>query len=715
MKILRPGDRVDVDLEIMDEASGEWVTTTEEGKVFQYNEKEGEVTIYWDGDDEPYVCGSQFVKLSIKSGDIVVVENEIETDGVWENIQTEAVVIDPPNSLGEVTVKMIETGDLYTTPREYISSSVKNANTSFSQSKKCTSPADNSIATTSNRGSVRSTAPLARVSLDPSSYSDMNLSGEWNQKSSKNAPSLIITHVIGKSLALNGKNYLLDGNTRMDSKKRRSTWASTTTSGIEIVHEDKNMKVRKVITLSKDGGHIQIVETKSKASSGLVLSKDVLSFSKSPNTSEINTNNDEQSGKSEEPEKVTTPRPSSSSSPASNDSESIPVSRFELRDTMAREIPKDQHSDFYKFCASISALVDSQYSELPEVFNTTESQQLSSLLKLCAAANYVPLTPEQWSYGVTNRVKTTDQKTLLPDLASFLSQKQEVFSDYFSVNPYRWDTDSTEPGRDAIPEFAHNVVVLTKGQPNEENDFQYSSVVVAEIKNDDDNDESLSVSLYQDIPRSDVALLLPNSGMLLPFMSRIYFIGSVLPVLFFIYYGIINIEDGATPADLSIEYLLCLVAFMSGCVLKLCGLLYTFSFMKITLAGSLSDWRCQRAKARSDVALQTLVMEAVDQETKEILLAYYILWRSTESCLPAYEVKQRLAAFFEKHFPTIRFNFEFNDAIHKLILLKLAVTENSKGYYKLGLSPKQFLASKSQDWTGLLSNHFGEVIDARLR
>ena len=710
MKTLQPGDRVDVDLEVMNDA-GVWVTSTEEGRVVSYNEKESEVTVYWDGDAEPYVCGSQFVKLTMKSGDIIVVENEVETsEGVWENVLSEAVVIDPPNSCGEVTVKMIESGDLYTTPREYISSSAasRGANSSFSPQQqyqhKRSSPTENSLCATSNRGSIRS-VPLLRASLDPSSYSDRNLSGEWFQKASNKTPNatLVINHVIGKSLTLNGEVYSLDGNTRMEPKKRRSTWASTTSKGLEIVHEDKSMKMRKIISLSATGDAIQIVETKSKISTGLVLSKDILAFSRRGEVPVQSTD-----------DKSTSPDENKQQNGISNtktDSESIPISRYELRDTMARDLPKDQLHDFYRFAASVSAVVDSQYSELPEIFLASDAQQLPSLLKLCSAANYLPLTQQQWDTGVVNRLKTTDNKTLIPDLKSFLSIKQELLANYFEVNPYRWDLDNDDEDRSDVPEFAHNTIIMTKGQPSEDNGDVFPSVVVAYVE-----DESLSVVVYQDIPKSDIALLLPNSGTLLPFMSKIYFIGSVLPFLVFIYFGITEgIDDNQTQADLSMEYLLCLMIFLSGCILKLCGLLYTFSFMKITLAGTLSDWKCQRAKASADTALQTLVTEAVDQEVKEILLAYFILWRSTESCLPAFEVQQRITAFFDKNFPTIHCSLEFNDAIHKLLLLKLARSESSKGYYKLGFSPKQFLNSKSDDWAGLLSNHFEEVIDARLR
>eukprot|EP01059_Diplonema_ambulator_P011128 TRINITY_DN21101_c0_g1_i1.p1 TRINITY_DN21101_c0_g1~~TRINITY_DN21101_c0_g1_i1.p1 ORF type:complete len:666 (+),score=105.26 TRINITY_DN21101_c0_g1_i1:29-1999(+) len=403
----------------------------------------------------------------------------------------------------------------------------------------------------------------------------------------------------------------------------------------------------------------------------------------------------------------------------------IPLSRLRIIDGILSRV--EDPGAWLRFLSSVSASVSSSYRKVAEaaagsgVYSLTE--QLPALLKLCAAAQYSPLTQAQWDHGVLHR-GSRSRKRLLPLIDLTVSP---TISEYFRRHVYQWDEAIDSERSRPTPDFADKAVIMVRGRSTAAEEFcpltwvehalkgrlwspgvevTYENVVVA-WPDPVHKGKRLVLECYQDVEDSNIALLLPNKGIKMATIDTASFLSGLLPVVFFIAVGCHSVVH-ETHSEGS-HWIL--VSFLVACAVKLASLILALSVISTTLHGLHSDWRSQHRRCAGSTVIHQLASHAEEQEAKEVIIAYYILSTADTRHLSLEDAQAASSSFLSSL--GVASSLEAPDAFNKLCALGLATSEYPSTYCRLA-TPEAYLARQHSSWGAALAHHFDEIIDRRI-
>lgn len=164
------------------------------------------------------------------------------------------------------------------------------------------------------------------------------------------------------------------------------------------------------------------------------------------------------------------------------------------------------------------------------------------------------------------------------------------------------------------------------------------------------------LKMFKDVAVENLKIVAPKVKLGMPIFDRIKIGGSVLGSL------VAPISKLIFALTLSWFYFLMILGGLVIAAVK--GVLsFMNSRTKYMQVYSSSLYFCNLSNNKS--AITALVDAAEDQEIKEILLAYYILYTS-EQALTERQLDEATEHWIEEHFDGYRFDFEVDDALRKL-------------------------------------------------
>ena len=171
------------------------------------------------------------------------------------------------------------------------------------------------------------------------------------------------------------------------------------------------------------------------------------------------------------------------------------------------------------------------------------------------------------------------------------------------------------------------------------------------------NPDVVLMKLFKDIVLEDLKMTSPEVRIQMKLFDKLKVGGSVVGGL-------------ATPiikiltAALNVTALIIIVAGFVGALLK--GV-FSFFTSKTKYMQTLSSSLYHKNLANNVSALTRLVDAAEAEETKELLLAYYILYSEKEHDYTMQQLDERVEAWLHEHFNLPHVDFEVDDAVRKLI------------------------------------------------
>jgi len=101
-------------------------------------------------------------------------------------------------------------------------------------------------------------------------------------------------------------------------------------------------------------------------------------------------------------------------------------------------------------------------------------------------------------------------------------------------------------------------------------------------------------------------------------------------------------------------------------------------------------WIRTKLVARNRCALSHIVSSVKSQEAKEMVLAYFFLWNTTEPSLSVSDLDSTVERFFFQTFG-IKFDFDVEDALDKLG--RLGLVSKVGRSYRVCITPEEWLQS----------------------
>jgi len=213
------------------------------------------------------------------------------------------------------------------------------------------------------------------------------------------------------------------------------------------------------------------------------------------------------------------------------------------------------------------------------------------------------------------------------------------------------------------------------------------------LMQDQNSDKFIFMSQFRDIPCSDLEMLFPNSTLRFTLLDKIKLaatggagtVGGIMALL--------------SKIALAVKPLTILIAIISfGTVLgrQVTNVLHQQNHYKMVLSRSLFSHSL-------DINLgvvASLLDQALDEEVKEAILAYYILIQSPTEFLSADQIKIKVENFVQVHFK-VDINFEVSDAIIKLRKDGLLI-KNTKGYQ--AIEPQAACTNLEAHWHDLYAS-----------
>jgi hypothetical protein len=216
---------------------------------------------------------------------------------------------------------------------------------------------------------------------------------------------------------------------------------------------------------------------------------------------------------------------------------------------------------------------------------------------------------------------------------------------------------------------------------------------------------AVCLKLFKDIPRQDLEMLLPGSRVR---MSRFDQARVALPTVSGLAITGWKLVQGAL--TLAVAGVAGVVAFLAlvGGVLgyaarSLFGYLRTKEKYQLSLTRSLYY---QNLDNNAGV-LHRLIDEGEEQECREAILAWFLLWREAgEAGWTAPELDRAAERFLEGE-ARVKVDFEIGDALAKLVDLRLVERPTAERYR--AVIPEQALERLDQAWDGLFTYHGGKM------
>jgi hypothetical protein len=189
------------------------------------------------------------------------------------------------------------------------------------------------------------------------------------------------------------------------------------------------------------------------------------------------------------------------------------------------------------------------------------------------------------------------------------------------------------------------------------------------LMQDINSDEYIFLRQFRDIPCSDLEMLFPNSTLRFTLLDKIKLtatggagtVGGVMALL-----------SKLTLAIKPLTLIIALIGFGSVLGRQVKNILYQQNHYKMLLSRSLYTHSLDINVG----VIATLLDQALDEDVKEAILAYFVLLQAGDEYLSSFEVKLRVEEFMQTHY-RVTFNFEVSDALTKLRKDGLVIQKNS--------------------------------------
>ena len=334
----------------------------------------------------------------------------------------------------------------------------------------------------------------------------------------------------------------------------------------------------------------------------------------------------------------------------------------------------DEQAAFRRFARSVSGHIHSVYlgeiRQLKETYSSfdpdpdpaplvplTEDQRATQLDKLfetfihlMARANYIRLTRGE----IEEIMRGATEWGVDMDVAWDAFEKVEVF--YRGKGLGRrvsWSWRNLWRKKEvSIPTFAR-VVVMFKQRPHRR-------------LGEDADTRSVYLKLFKDIPQIDIEMLLPGGRILMPRLERLKLGGSITSSIAYVgwklsSFPLLQLLGGI--ATSTIWTLYAPIALILGYGYKTW---YSFQVSRQTYTLQLTQSLYYQNLDNNGGVMFRLLDEAEEEETREVLLAYFYLWRNGgEAGWTSQELDDFIEQALEKRLG-VQIDFEIDDAMSKL-------------------------------------------------
>ncbi len=216
------------------------------------------------------------------------------------------------------------------------------------------------------------------------------------------------------------------------------------------------------------------------------------------------------------------------------------------------------------------------------------------------------------------------------------------------------------------------------------------------LMQDTNSDDYIFLRQFRDIPCSDLEMLFPNSTLRFTLLDKIKLTatggaGTVGGIMVFL-----------SKIAIAVKPLTILIAVLGfGGVLgrQVKNIFYQQKHYKMVLSRSLYTHSLDINVG----VIAALLDQALDEDIKESILAYFVLLQAGDKPLKSDEIKQSVEKFLQTHFG-IAINFEISDALTKLRKDGLAI--------KTGF---EYHAVKTEDASNNLEKHWYDLYEATAR
>ena len=200
----------------------------------------------------------------------------------------------------------------------------------------------------------------------------------------------------------------------------------------------------------------------------------------------------------------------------------------------------------------------------------------------------------------------------------------------------------------------------------------------------------LIVKIFKEVPVENIKIVAPKVKLGMPIFDQLKIGGTVFSSL------------ATTLYKLFVAVTLSWVLFaivLGGLLIAASKGIFSFLGSKTKYMHRFSSSLYYRSLSNNRAAIIALIDAAEEQETKETLLAYYVLFKHHDTGLSLEEINREVESWIEKEF-NLRFRFEVDDAVRKLREKNIIQSENQ--LYRVFDLPET-LRRLDETWDGLRS------------
>jgi hypothetical protein len=378
----------------------------------------------------------------------------------------------------------------------------------------------------------------------------------------------------------------------------------------------------------------------------------------------------------------------------------IPLRKTDLAETLARQaaLPDALEAQFRRFCRMLHVLVHGEFqaaleelkdayapfdpdsdtragAELPEArLDELRGQLFDRFGWLLTRGNFHRLAEEEINEALRDRSHWGLHLTV--DFELFDRLELYYRGDTLGTRYRRRLRNRFRPEEVQVPVYQRLAVIfrLRPGRRSELLDTR-----------------DVYIKLFKEIPKPDLDMLLPETKVKMSLLDRLR---VSLPTATGIGVAVFKILAAPFTLGLSLAFLMFVGGTVGYGVRSLYGYLNTKQKYQLNLTQSLYY---QNIDNNSGV-IHRLLDEAEEQENREVMLAYFFLWREgPPDGWTAESLDRRVEAFLAEH-AELAVDFEIDDAVAKLE--RFALAQNHAGTWK-AQPIEQAIAALAKRWAAL--------------
>eukprot|EP01010_Urceolus_cornutus_P003259 NODE_445_length_1666_cov_264.972171_g312_i1.p1 GENE.NODE_445_length_1666_cov_264.972171_g312_i1~~NODE_445_length_1666_cov_264.972171_g312_i1.p1 ORF type:complete len:499 (-),score=96.67 NODE_445_length_1666_cov_264.972171_g312_i1:83-1579(-) len=236
----------------------------------------------------------------------------------------------------------------------------------------------------------------------------------------------------------------------------------------------------------------------------------------------------------------------------------------------------------------------------------------------------------------------------------------------------------------------HNVVVMFRRAPPDPANKRPKHASVG-LWAPPKKPKHMEIQRFENIPYADIEAMLPIQNIELRPFDRSYFVIQLLLCVYFIVVSFASLRNPRAEGG-GQGPLLFMLGILMAVVSKIYTVLFAFHVTKQQYYTNMQDWLRTKRVGNGKVVVSRLLEEVQEQEFKELVLAYFVLWKQGPFTFP--ELEAAVEKLLHTQFGVVS-EFDVSDGINKLLLLGLAVRDESTRFYKVALTPAEYVEQHS--------------------